>query len=372
MRFAEGVIGSRIEEIGTPALTVDLGALQRNIDRMAAFGREHGIAIRPHAKAHKSAAIAQMQLAAGAIGVCCQTVREAEAMAQCGVPDILVSNEVVQWEKLPRLIRLARSVRLTVAVDSNEGAERLSGIAQQFGVRVGVVIDIDVGQGRCGVPPGPAAVELGRFVAELKGLTLRGLQGYHGRAQLISGYKRRREAAASANALLMSTREAFARAGLPVDVVTGAGTGTYEVEGHQAGMTELQPGSYIFMDRQYLAVGGPSGSTYDDFESSLSVVSTVISSPSADRVVVDAGLKALTNDAGPAGLIGLQGWSYEVAGDEHGILRRTNTASTPLRVGEKVRVMPSYCDTTVNLHNWFYVLSDEAVVDLWPILARGY
>lgn len=363
-------IGDPLEAIDTPVLLIDAAACERNLARMAAFARRADVAVRPHAKAHKSGIIAQRQLVHGAIGVCCQKVGEAEAMAAAGVRDILVSNEVVGRAKWARLAALARVATLTVAIDSREAAEGLASAAVCAGVTLGAVVDVDLGQGRCGVRPGPEAVALGEQVARMPSLVLRGLQGYQGKLQHLDGYDARRRAALDAQARLMEVRTAFERAGLPLEIVSGGGTGTYDTVGSMPGMTEIQPGSYLFMDRHYRSIGGRASDLFDDFECALTVLATVISAPTPDRRVVDAGLKAVTNDSGPAGLVDLPGWEYAVAGDEHGLLV-TRGEGRPLKIGDTVRILPSHCDTTVNLYDVYHVVRDGRLEAVWSIDARG-
>ena len=362
-------IGGPASAIDTPALLIDHEALSRNIERMAAFGRSAGVAIRPHAKTHKAPPIAHMQIAAGAIGQCAQKVGEAEILVAGGVGDVLVANEIVGAGKLHRLAALARRARITVAVDHPEAAAALAEAARHHGVTVGVVVDVDVGLGRCGVAP-DAALALGRHVAALDGVELRGLQGYHGGIQHVQGYGQRAQAARAATAALEIAVARFRAAGLATAMVTGAGTGTYEVQGRSGLFSELQTGSYIFMDRQYCEIGGKGDEVYDDFEPALFVLATVMSVPADDRVVVDAGYKALSSDAGPALLLGKAGWTYGYGGDEHGIVRGGGDAA-PMALGEKVRLQPSHCDTTVNLYDRYHVVSGGELIAVWPVAARG-
>lgn len=363
-------IGCPIEEIDTPALLVDLDLLEGNIRRMAEFGGRTRVGIRPHAKAHKTPLIAQRQLAAGAVGLCCQKVGEAEVMVAGGVRDVLVSNEVVGAAKLARLVPLARLAQITVAVDAVEAAEALAAAARAAGVTIGVVVDVDVGQGRCGVAPGAPALGLAEKLAAMPGLALRGLQGYQGKLQHVVGHAARAQAAREANARLMETRALFEARGLQLEIVTGGGTGTYDTEGAIAGMTDIQPGSYIFMDRQYREIGGRSGPVYEDFAIALTVLATVMSGPAASRLVLDAGLKALSNDAGPAAALDLPGWEYAPAGDEHGLLMARGEGRRP-RLGETVRLLPSHCDTTVNLYDRFHIVRGGHLEAVWSIPARG-
>ncbi len=363
-------IGCPVEEIDTPALLVDLDGLEGNIRRMAEFGARTGVGIRPHAKAHKTPIIAQLQLAAGAVGICCQKVGEAEVMAAGGVRDVLISNEVVGAAKLARLVSLAKLGRITVTVDALAAAEALSVAARRYGVTLGVVVDVDVGQGRCGVSPGDPALRLAEKLAAMPGLSVRGLQGYQGKLQHVVGHAARGQAAREANARLMETRSLFEARGLPLEIVTGGGTGTYDTEGAIPGMTDIQPGSYIFMDREYREIGGRSGPVFDDFACALTVLATVMSVPTADRLVVDAGLKALSNDAGPAVVVDLPGWEYAPAGDEHGLLLRCGDGCRP-RLGDVVHLLPSHCDTTVNLYDQFHVVRDSRLDAVWRIAGRG-
>ena len=363
-------IGCPVEEIDTPALLVDLDILEGNIRRMAEFGGRTRVGIRPHAKAHKTPLIAQRQLAAGAVGLCCQKVGEAEVMVAGGVRDVLLSNEVVGAAKLARLVPLARLARITVAVDAVEAAETLAAAARAAGVTIGVVVDVDVGQGRCGVAPGAPALGLAEKLAAMPGLALCGLQGYQGKLQHVVGHAARAQEAREANARLMETRALFEARGLSLEIVTGGGTGTYDTEGAIAGMTDIQPGSYIFMDRQYREIGGRSGPVYDDFACALTVLATVMSVPAASRLVLDAGLKALSNDAGPAAVLDLPGWEYAPAGDEHGLLMARGEGRRP-RLGETVRLLPSHCDTTVNLYDRFHIVRGGHLEAVWSIPARG-
>jgi D-serine deaminase-like pyridoxal phosphate-dependent protein len=252
--------GDHVTAIDTPALVIDLDAMERNLDRMASLARRAGVRLRPHAKMHKSAELARLQLAAGAVGVCVQKTSEAEALAAAGIADIYISNEVIAPRKLARVAALARELtarggRLAVAVDSGEGVARLRDAIRSAGAELDVFVEIDVGQGRCGVPaadhdPG-AAVELALQVDAAPGLRLAGLQAYHGKAQHVRSVDARRAAAAKAIEAARATREALARAGLPCPLVTGAGTGTYLFEAASGVYGELQAGSYLFMDRDY-------------------------------------------------------------------------------------------------------------------------
>jgi D-serine deaminase-like pyridoxal phosphate-dependent protein len=351
--------GQHVSELDTPALVLDLDAMERNLARMAAYAAGAGVRLRPHAKMHKSAELARLQLAAGAVGVCVQKTSEAEALAAGGVDDLYVSNEVVAPAKLARLAALARTLkarggRLAIAVDHAEGVSRLGEAVRAAGAEVDVLVEIDVGQGRCGVLPADrdprAAVELARRVAGTPGLRLAGLQAYHGKAQHVRGLEARRAAAAGAIASARATREALERAGLPCPLVTGAGTGTFAFEGASHVYGELQAGSYLFMDRDY--ADNEWDPAQPAFEHALFVAAQVMSA-GPDRAVVDAGHKSHAIDSGlprvhdPAGG---RRFAFENGGDEHGVLRPADGGPLPA-LGALVWLVPGHCDPTVNLHD---------------------
>lgn len=351
--------GDAVGELDTPALVLDLDAMERNLARMAAFARGAGVRLRPHAKMHKSAELARLQIAAGAVGVCVQKTSEAEALAARGVDDLYVSNEVIDRAKLARVAALARTLatrggRLAIAVDSAEGVVRLGEAVRRAGAELDVFVEIEVGQGRCGVPPADrdpaAAVELARRVAASPGLRLAGLQAYHGKAQHLRSPEARRAAVAGVIASARATREALARAGLPCPLVTGAGTGTYLLEAAGGVHGELQAGSYLFMDRDY-AENEPDPAQ-PPFEHAL-FVATQVMSVGADRAVVDAGLKSHAVDSGPPRVhdpAGRRRLAYESGGDEHGIVRPLDGGPLP-RLGDRLWLVPGHCDPTVNLHD---------------------
>jgi D-serine deaminase-like pyridoxal phosphate-dependent protein len=375
--------GDHVRAIDTPALVLDLDAMERNLGRMASFARTAGVRLRPHAKMHKSAEIARLQIEAGAVGVCVQKTSEAESLAAGGIADIYVSNEIVAPAKLARVAVLARALaarggRLAIAVDGAEGAARLSDAARSAGVEIDAFVEIDVGQGRCGVPPADrdpaAAVELARRVHAAPGLRLAGIQAYQGKAQHVRTVDARRVAAAGAIEAARATREALERAGLPCPLVTGAGTGTFVFEAASAVYGEIQPGSYLFMDRDYADNEGDAA--HPRFEHALFVEAQVMS-VGADRAVVDAGHKSHAIDSGlprvhdPSGRRRL---AFENAGDEHGIVRPTDGGAPPA-LGEIVWLVPGHCDPTVNLHDRYVGvrggLLDGHVERVIAIDARG-
>ena len=359
--------GIGVAEIDTPALVIDLDAMERNLHRMADFARSHQVRLRPHAKMHKSAVLAKLQIEAGAVGVCVQKVGEAERLATAGVPDILVSNEVIAPAKLARLAALARRCRIGVAVDSSLGIERLADALRAAGAGVDVYIEVDVGHGRCGVTPA-AAGELARQLAAA-GLRLAGLQAYHGSAQHLRTDAERAAAIRHAAAQAREAIAAIERAGLKCPLVTGAGTGTFVHEAASGVWGELQAGSYLFMDRDY--ADNQPASEAPRFEHALFVKSQVMSRGSS-QAVVDAGHKAYAVDSGPPRVWGRD---IEFAGcsDEHGVLRVRGAALPEL--GETVWLIPGHCDPTVNLHDAYVAvrggLERGRVEAVWPIDARG-
>jgi D-serine deaminase-like pyridoxal phosphate-dependent protein len=363
-------IGMALEDVDTPALLLDLDALERNLTRMADAVAGKPVRLRPHAKTHKCPAIALRQMAHGAVGVCCQKVGEAEAMVLGGVPDVYVSNQIVGASKLARLAALARQARVTTCVDDPAHVRPLSEAARAFGVELTVLVEIDVGSNRCGIAPGAPAAALAREIAAAPGLRFAGLQAYHGSAQHRRTVAERREAVQSATARVVETREALARAGLPCETVTGGGTGTFTFERDSGVYNELQVGSYVFMDADYAQNLDADGQPARAFEHSLFVWATVMSRPTPGRALLDAGLKALAMDSGPPTLPDHPGAVFERASDEHGRLALADGVKG-LAIGDKVRLIPGHCDPTVNLYDWYVGLRNGRVEVLWPITARG-
>jgi D-serine deaminase-like pyridoxal phosphate-dependent protein len=359
-------VGIPLADVDTPALVVELEAYERNLDRMAASLAGTPARLRGHAKTHKCPVVALHQIARGAVGACCQKVSEAEAMVYGGVRNVLVSNEVVDVRKIARLVGLARQAEVAVCADDPGNVRDLDQAARAFGVRLPVLVEIDVGMGRCGVPPGEPALALARHVAAQPGLRFAGLQAYHGRAQHINEEDRRRAAIEVAIDQVHQTVDLLKRHGLACETVSGAGTGTYRWEAASGVYTEVQAGSYCFMDVEYgLVEGFPR-----EFEQSLFVLATVMSRPAPDRAVLDAGLKALSVDKGLPRVRGLAGVEYQRASDEHGILRLEGDGRG-LALGDRVWLVPGHCDPTINLHDWYVAVRRGRVEALWPITARG-
>eukprot|EP00850_Spirogloea_muscicola_P021656 SM000257S08640 [mRNA] locus=s257:157217:159600:- [translate_table: standard] len=382
LREAPARIGDPVEDVDTPALIVDLDALEGNMRRMAAllapFPTVH---VRPHAKAHKCSAIArrQMELSA-AVGVCCQKLSEAEAMVAGGIQDVLVSNEVVSRPKLRRLAALALRAGVAVCVDEASAATALSEEVAAAGATVRVLVEINVGQDRCGVSGPDAALSLARHIAGLPGLRFGGIQAYQGAIQHVRRYAERKEAAEAAARRAAAVVLRLEEAGLACETVTGGGTGTFAADAAGGVYTEVQPGSYIFGDVDYgRNEEAPGVAAAGGWAQSLFVQTTVMScDEGGTRAVLDAGTKASSLDSGPPMVAGTAGrcLAYENGGDEHGILRLVakEGAGGEERLpglGELVWLVPGHCDPTVNLYDEVIGVRAGRVECVWPIDARG-
>jgi D-serine deaminase-like pyridoxal phosphate-dependent protein len=359
-------IGDRVDDIETPALVVDLDRFERNIERMAQA--TNALRLRPHAKSHKCATIAKSQIARGAVGICCQKTDEAAAFVDAGVRDVLVTNEIVAPRKIGRLVDLARRATIGVLVDALQPVAMLAHAAQRAETALDVYVEIDVGARRCGVSSGDAVVDLARAISDARGVRFRGLHAYHGAAQHLREPQARAEAIAVAAGIARRLRERIVASGMRCDIVTGAGSGTWRFERDSGVYDELQPGSYVFMDADYARNVPAEGDVR--FEQSLFVVAAVMSVPSGEQAVVDAGLKALSFDSGLPQIAARDGIEYVKASDEHGVLRVVPHAS-PLALDERVWLVPGHCDPTVNLYDWLVAVRKGVVEDVWPIEARG-
>jgi 3-hydroxy-D-aspartate aldolase len=363
-------IGMSLDEVDTPALIVDLDAFERNLRRLADRIAGTGVRLRAHAKTHKCPVIALKQIELGAVGVCCQKVSEAEAMVYGGVKDVLVTNEIVGRQKLRRLVGLAGMAKIAVCADDPAQLAGFEEAAREAGTTLPVYVEVNMGGNRCGVEPGEPALDLARRIADLPHLAFAGLQAYHGSAQHLRSWEERRQAIAGAADKAARTRDLLAANGIVCDQITGAGTGTFEFEAASGVYTELQCGSYIFMDADYGRNLDRDGAPTRAFEPSLFVWATVMSRPAAERAIVDAGLKALAFDSGPPTVWDEPAAIYERASDEHGRLG-ISAPTNRLNLGDKVRLVPGHCDPTVNLYDWYVGVRGDRVEALWPITARG-
>ncbi len=359
--------GMREDEVDTPALLIDLDAFEHNLDRMAGLLRPTGARLRAHAKTHKSPVVAHLQLARGAVGQCVQKVAEAEALAWGGVPDILVTNEVVGDVKLARLLALSRIARVAVCADDVSNVARIEAAAEVAGQRMTVLVEIDVGMGRAGVAPGPDAVALATQIAGSPHLIFGGLQAYHGSAQHMRSAVERGQAVGGAVDNARRTVEQLRQRGLDCPIVGGAGTGTFEMEAASGVYNEVQAGSYCFMDADY---GRNQDGVSGGFRQALFVLATVMSAARPGLAVLDAGHKAVAVDSGLPLVWQRDGVRYTGASDEHGKLEWGSETSGP-KLGEKLRLVPGHCDPTVDRFDWYVGVRGGRVECLWPIAARG-
>ncbi len=355
----------KVSDLDTPVLLLDLDRLQRNIARMRDMTKDAGVRYRPHTKTHKSPVIARMQMEAGASGICCAKLGEAEIMAAEGLNQILITTPVVGESKIGRLLHARQQARIAVVADNEANVAMLGRMAATAGVKLDVVVEIDVGQGRCGVQDPGEAVRLGRSIADHPWLDLAGLQGYQGRIQMTEDAGERRQENDAAHGRIDDARSAFESHGLPVSLVTGGGTGTSPFDLGEGSLTEIQPGSYVFMDSRYRGIAWP-GRNDAPFEQAIHVLTTVISRPTPDRAVLDAGFKALSSDQG----LPTADYPFRFGGDEHGILDLPAASGDP-GIGTRLRLCPSHCDTTVNLYDQYIVVQGEEVVDVWQVATRG-
>ena len=361
--------GMSLDDVDTPALLLDLDAFEANLGAMAREAGGAGIRLRPHAKSHKCPEIARRQVALGAVGVCCQKVSEAEVFVAGGIGDVLVTNEVVGDGKLARLARLARSARVGVCVDDPAQVAALARAAQAADAAVDVYVELDVGANRCGVLAAGDVLALARAIASADGLRFAGLQAYQGSAQHLRTPAERRAAIAEAAAKVRAAVALLDEAGFAAPRITGAGTGTWELETASGAWHELQVGSYVFMDADYGRNLGEDGQPVHRFRQSLHLLATVMSRPVSGRAVVDAGLKAHSVDSGMPLVAGVPGAAYTRASDEHGVIELSGPGE--LRLGDKVRLVPGHCDPTVNLHDWIVCHRGNRVEAVWPVGARG-
>jgi len=367
-------LGDPVAAIDTPALVLALDAFERNVARMQDAATRAGVALRPHAKAHKSPDIARAQLTAGAVGICCQKVSEALPFVRAGIRDIHISNEIAGPAKAALLAQLARLARVSVCVDDAAQVDLLALAARAAGSRIDVFVEIDTGQHRCGVGNADAALRLAERIGSHDALRLSGLQAYHGGIQHERGWQARRMAAQRAAEYVGKVIAALEGAGIRCETVTGGGTGSVEFDLDSGVYTEVQPGSYVFMDADY-ARNETQASLR--FEHSLFLATTVMSVAAGDRAIVDAGLKSLAVDSGLPWIwrdgAPDAGVAYTAANDEHGILAPAQGASPEAlpALGEPLLLVPGHCDPTLNLHDWIVGVRDGRVASLWPVAARG-
>lgn len=358
-------------DLPTPALILDLDAMTRNLDRLAGYYRDRKVALRPHAKTHKSPVVARAQLVRGATGICAAKLSEAELMIGAGITDILITTGIVDPLRIRRLVALAGThPTLRVVTDHAANVDLLASAAAAAKVRLGVLIDLNCGGNRSGVAIGAAAVALAGHAARQPSLRLEGFQAFASHVMHLTGYRERHHANREALAGAVETRRMAERAGLDVPILSVGGTGTWDMDCEVEGVTEVQAGSYVFMDAMYRAIGGRNGPILDDFEPALFILTTAISQPVMGEITVDAGYKASATDHQPPEPWGVGQVTYRWAGDEHGILTLTRP-SRRIKIGDRVLMVASHCDPTVNLYDSYWVCSGERVVAQWPVAGRG-
>ncbi len=364
------VPGVREDEIDTPALLIDLDAFEYNLDRMATLLAPTGVKLRAHAKTHKSPVIAKLQMARGAVGQCVQKVAEAEVFAWGGIPDILVSNEIVGASKLARLCALSAIAKTAVCVDDASHIDAIERASAAAGRRMTVLVEIDVGAARCGIAAGPAAAALAERIAASKHLVFGGLQAYQGSAQHRRTVDERQALIGIATEAVRRTVALLGQRGIACPIVGGAGTGTFEIEAASGVYTEVQAGSYIFMDADYAQNLDASGKPVSTFRHALFVLATVMSAAHRGIAVLDAGAKAVAMDSGMPTVWGKPDIRYASVSDEHGKLDIGSESTMPM-IGEKLRLVPGHCDPTVDLYDWYVGVRGGRVECLWPVTARG-
>lgn len=351
----------RRDEIDTPAFLVDLDAFERNVAKMQDFLDGRGVSLRPHFKCHRVPEIVTRQMKAGAIGITVAKLAEAELLVTQGIRDVLIANEIFGEQKIKRLVELARGAdNLIVGVDSERGARELGRAARAIDAEVGVLVDVDVGMGRCGASP-EAAVRLAKLVKGERGLAFRGVMGYEGHVQGKPPGEEKEKACRAAMKVLVETKEAIEREGIPVEIVSAGGTRSYSITGAYPGVTEIQAGTYCLMDLTSKRGGG-------DFELASTILVTVISRPRPDRAVTDAGMKSIHPAVGLPEVKDRVGIQVTGLNAEHGLLKLD--PNVDLKLGDRLELYVPYLDGTANLHEKMYCLRGDDVVEIWDVAGR--
>jgi 3-hydroxy-D-aspartate aldolase len=362
-------IGMDLSEVATPALIIELDAFERNVatlhERLAAAG----VRLRAHSKTHKSVDIARYQIDhGGACGICCQKVAEAEVMVAGGIADVMVSNQVVDTNKIARLAQLAKQARVLVCVDDLQNVIDLSAAATAQQAKIECLVEIDCGAGRCGVQSSEAALEIAQKIESCSGLSFAGIQAYQGSAQHVRDYAERREEIGAATRMAADTLALLASNGLDCAIVAGAGTGSYPFEAASGIYNEMQCGSYIFMDADYQRVLDAQGEHISEFVNSLFIWTSIMSKTRKDDAICDAGLKVMSVDSGLPVVYGRDDVEYVGCSDEHGVIADPGNR---LRLNDRLKLVPGHCDPTCNLHDWYVGIRNDKVECLWPVSARG-
>ena len=358
-------VGDPVSSLDTPSMIVDLDVMEQNIQKLMSQLLPTDVNIRPHWKTTKSATLAQKLISAGAKGACVAKLSEAEVLCSKGITDLLITCEIIGPVKVARLVELFKIHReIRIVVDSEQGARAIDTAIGEAGIedQILTLIDLDVGLHRTGVQSGEPALHLAKTVAGLGNLNLIGVQGYEGHLQHVHGTAERKRMCLESMKILVDTADALRKEGHRIDVVTTGGTGTAEFCVTVPGVTEVQPGSFLFMDTDYRNAVGTK------YSNSLTILATVISKQGPKSITIDAGLKSLTTDSGLAECKTL-GYTYGVLGDEHGSLSWTD--GQDLEIGDRVEMIPSHIDPTINLHDFYYAHRNGVIEEIWPVDARG-
>lgn len=361
--------GMSIDEIDTPALVVDLDIYERNLDKMAAMVKNAGKKLRPHAKMHKSPAVALDQIKRGAVGVCCQKISEAEIMVEGGIDDVLITNEIVSPAKLTRVAKLAKKAKIGVCVDDAGATRALNDACAREDAHVRVLIEIDVGGHRCGVISAKEALQLAKLIKSLSHLHFGGLQAYHGSAQHKRTVQERSDAVRGAAEIICKTKDLLKSSYIDCDIVTGGGTGTFLHDINYEEWDELQCGSYAFMDADYAKNKLNNNQFGTGFEHAFFIRTVIMSVCQPEIVVADAGLKAVASDSGNPAIVGHEHLTYRMTSDEHGCI--TVSGKERFALGEKLMLITGHCDPTINLYDWIVGVRNGIVEKIWPVSARG-
>ncbi len=349
----------KVQEIDTPALLVDLDAMEANLKKMAEYFAGRRSKARPHFKNHKAPALARKQMSSGAIGITCATLREAEILVEHEIPRVLIANEIADQAKLDRLAELSRRASVMMAVDNDCMFPEMARVQRNRNMQFEVVVDINIGLDRCGVPPGEAAVELAKSAAR-QGFKVRGIMGYDGHLQSQAPSEERDEQVRRGCRVLADSAALMEGSGIPVEVVSTGGTGTYSISGDCAGITDVQVGSYLLMDTRYMNLGAP-------FSRALTVLGTVVSKRDAAHAILDCGVKAISGERGLPELKGVEGAKLVALHAEHALIDILPDSLSGIEVGKKFEVWVQYSDATVNLHSRMYGVRNGEVEEVIKI-----
>lgn len=363
MYLEEHRVGAHRDQLDTPILLIDLDIMESNIVKMADYFSKVKADLRPHTKTHKTPILAHKQIEAGAIGVTCAKLSEAEVMVASGINDILIANEIIPDQKIAKLVGLAKHANIMVAVDDPNNVENLSNAAQLMKANLRILVEVNTGMNRCGVSPGKPALELAQKVLKSKNLVFSGLMGYEGHTVTIPNFEERKKETEKSLAMLIETKDLIEKNGIDVKILSGGGTGTYNITGQYPSITEVQAGSYIFMDTYYRNV-------LQDFDCALTILTTVISRPNNNIIIVDAGMKSVTKEFGMPEVKNIDGAKVVSLSEEHGKID-ISESSVNLKPGDKIELVPSHCCTTINLHDQFYGIRNDILETIWHIAGRG-